>query len=271
MRTQRAAHIAEGSRFVISGVSKMRTIETLRKRFICSPFIIKGLPKKLIALLIVSATLNIGMAVAFPPIRVQTSTGLIRAGGMVTVNGSRARPGQTIFSGSSITTERQAWTIISLENSARLELNEATALNLDFSSAGLLGSLSDGEMDGFAPTGLRGEIKTVDASVVTDPAQPARFVIRVEACNTRVFVQSGRVEVRAWDRMQSLRAGESLSTAEQFPTAPQENLSQRKRIGLIIGIGATLGVLLIALIGHDQKTPDDRPGSVCAPSGESGC
>jgi hypothetical protein len=40
---------------------------------------------------------------------------------------------------------------------------------------------------------------------------------------------------------------------------------------LLVGIGATLGVLLIALIGHNQKVPDDRPGSVCAPSGESGC
>lgn len=249
----------------------MRNVASLPKRFICFSLIRKGPVKQFIALLIVATTLNVSIAVASPTMQVRPLTGLIRTGGMVTLNGQRAYPGQTIFSGCTITTERQAWSIIRLENSARFTLNEATALALEFSPSGLLGSLSEGEMDGFVPTGLRAEIKTADALVFNNPAQPATFVIRAEACNTRVSVQTGQVEVRAWDRVQSVRAGESFSTAEKFPTAPQQNLSQRKRIGLIIGIGATLGVLLIALMGHDQKTPDDRPGSVCAPSGESGC
>jgi ferric-dicitrate binding protein FerR (iron transport regulator) len=249
----------------------MRYVTTLPKRFTCFSLVTKGPAKKIVAFLIVAATLNVGLAVASPTMQARPLTGLIRIGGMVTLNGQRANPGQTIFSGSTITTERQAWSTISLENSSRFKLNEATAINLEFSPSGVLGLLSDGEMEGFVPTGLGAEIKTADALVFNNPAQPATFVIRADACNTKVSVHTGQVEVRAWDRMQSVRAGESFSTAEQFPTPPQQNLSQRKRIGLIIGIGATLGVLLIALMGQDHKTPDDRPGSVCAPSGESGC
>jgi ferric-dicitrate binding protein FerR (iron transport regulator) len=244
----------------------MRTVKTLPRQFIRSALI-----RQVIALLVLAALLDLVMVVASPKIRVQPPPALIRTGGIVTVNSARANPGQTIFSGSTIATARQSWSTISLDNRARIELNEATVFSLEFSRSDLRGSLSDGEVYGLVPSGLRAEIRTADASVVSNPAQNATFVLRVEACNTKVSVQTGQLEVRSGNRVQSVGAGESFSTADRFPTAPQQNLSQRKRIGLLVGIGATLGVLLIALIGHRQKVPDDRPGSVCAPSGDSRC
>lgn len=256
------------TRFVTG--DKVRRAVALPKRFTCVPFKTRGRAKKIIALLIVAATLNVGGAVASPTIRVQP-TGLMRTGGIVTVDGSRANPGQTLFSGSTITTAKESWSSINLDNSVRLNLGEATVLNLEFAHARVVGSVGNGEIAGYVPAGIRAEVKTADASIVTNPAQPATFVIHTEACNTKVSVESGQLEVLSWNRVHSVGAGQSFSTGDSSPPMPQQNLSQGKRIGLIVGIGATIGVLFIAFHGTTQKVPDDRPGSVCVPSGNSGC
>jgi ferric-dicitrate binding protein FerR (iron transport regulator) len=222
------------------------------------------------------STMNLFGLVAFGSSKnpVPRQSAMIKTDGIVTINGTRATSGQTVFSGSSITTEMQSESLINLDNQARLKLNEATALTLAFSRFGLTGSLSDGQVNTSVPAGFRAEIKTADASVITSPAEPATFSIRVDACSTNLSVQTGQVEVRAWNRVHSVRAGESFSTAEVFPAAPQQNLSQRKRLGLFVGIGAAVGVLLIVLTGHhDQPQTENFGGCVIilSPGGPNTC
>ncbi len=233
----------------------MRTFKVKPARFSISTFIgennLRRRARKLVALSI--------------------ATALITIDGIVTINGSRAMSGQTVFSGSRITTETRSESLLDLDNQARLKLGGETTLTLEFSDARLSGSLDDGGINGFVPTGIRAQIKTADAMVATNPAQPAAFTIQVGSCSTTLSVQTGRVEIRAWNSVRSVGAGESFSTAESIPPAPQQNLSHRKRVGLFIGIGAAVGVLLIVLTGRYQQPqpPDDFGGCVTVYSGET--
>jgi hypothetical protein len=222
--------------------------------------ILRRCARKVIALSIATALLNLSVIVACgaAAINSRTASGLIVVDGVVTINGVRATSGQTIFSASSITTEKQSETILNLDNRARLKLAEETAFVLESSRAEIFGSLDFGGVRGFVPAGIRAEIKTADASLAPDPAQPAAFTIKVEPCSTTLSVQTGRVEIRAWNSVRSIAAGESFSTAESVPMPPpQQNFSHRKRLGLLLGIGAAIGVLIVVLSGrhHEVQAP----------------
>ncbi|MDX6559607.1 MAG: hypothetical protein QOF72_2656 [Blastocatellia bacterium] len=224
------------------------------------PEILRRYARKVIALSIATALLNLSMVVAYgaAAMNSRTASGLIVVDGVVTINGARATSGQTIFAGSSITTKKQSETILNLDNRARLRLDEETAFVLESSRSGIFGSLDSGGVRGFVPAGIRAEIKTADASLAPDPAQPAAFTIKVESCSTTLSVQTGRVEIRAGNSVRSISAGESFSTAESAPIPPpQQNFSRHKRLGLWLGIGAAIGVLVVVLSGrhHEVQAP----------------
>jgi ferric-dicitrate binding protein FerR (iron transport regulator) len=252
----------------------MRTFKVKPARFSISTFMgnhnLRRRARNLLALSIATALVNLSAAIAFgsPTIDSQTHSGLITVVGLVTINGSRAISGQTVFSGSSITTETRSESLLCLDNQARLKIDGETALTLEFSHSGLSGSLGDGGISGFVPAGIRAQIKTADALVDTIPAQPAAFTIQAGSCSTTLSVQTGQVEIQVWNSVKSVGAGESFSTAESIPPAPQQNLTKRKLVGLSIGIGAALGVLLFVVTGrhHQTQTPDGI-GCVIAPSG----
>jgi hypothetical protein len=224
------------------------------------PEILRRCARKVIALSIAMALLNLSVIVAYgaAAMNSRTASGLIVVDGVVTINGARATSGQTIFAASSITTEKQSETVLNLDNRARLRLDEETAFALESSRSGIFGSLDSGGVRGFVPAGIRAEIKTADASLTPDPTQPAAFTIKVEPCSTTLSVQTGRVEIRAWNSVRYIAAGESFSTAESAPMPPpQQNFSHRKRLGLWLGIGAAIGVLIVVLSGrhHEVQAP----------------
>src|SRR5229473_1554983 len=102
----------------------MRTFKVKPARFSISTFIgennLRRRARKLVALSIATALVNLYAAVAFgsPTIDSQTHSGLITIDGIVTINGSRAMSGQTVFSGSRITTETRSESLLDLDNQA---------------------------------------------------------------------------------------------------------------------------------------------------------
>jgi hypothetical protein len=203
------------------------------------------------------AILNLSATVAFasPGPGSSVSTGMIDVGGVVTINGSAAKSGQTLFSGNTIVTAQGSESILDLGNLTRLKLDAETALTLEFSRSGLSASLENGGLRGLIPVGVRADIITADASVATDASQPAVFGIQVDSCITTISVQAGRVEIRTGNKMRSVTAGQSFSTAYDFtsPPAPQQNPGNPKRVGLFAGIGAAIAVLLVAITGRGAK------------------
>jgi hypothetical protein len=218
--------------------------------------------RRAVAVGIATAILNLSATVAFasPGPGSSIFTGMIDVGGVVTINGLPAISGQTLFSGSSIVTAQRSESTLDLGNLTRLQLDAETDLTLEFSRSGLSASLENGSLHGFIPVGVRADIITADASVATDARQPAAFSIQVDSCTTTISVQTGRVEIRTGNKMRSVTAGQSFSTAygSLIPPAPQQNPGNHKRVGLFAGIGAAIAVLLVAITGRDAK-----PGGGC--------
>jgi ferric-dicitrate binding protein FerR (iron transport regulator) len=229
----------------------------------------QGSGRQAIALLIATAILCLYAPVgsAAPKLNSKSAIGAITAEGVVQINGSPVLSGQTLFSGSSIRTSPETECTLELGNLARLKLEAETSLMLESSKLGLSASLDNGVVRALVPGGVPAGINTGDASITTDANQTASFSVRVDSCSTTLSVQAGRVEIRSANYERSVAAGESFSTGvAQLSTGGQHYLSNRKKVGLLIGIGGAIVILLIALRGETPVNETTFGGSVANPS-----
>jgi len=223
--------------------------------------------RRLLALVLAVAVVNLSAAVAFasPP-----AVAILQTSGIVIVNDERAVTGQTIFSNSHIVTARRSSSVLELGNSTRLTMSEQTEVVLDFSGAGISGSLRQGEIRAFIPATRPLSVMTPDGLIATDSSQSAVFSVQVEPAGTSIAVEIGRVELRAGNNRCALAAGETLWTSSDTlaNTIPPQNLSNSGRVGIFAGIGVGVAaILLIALIGDEPREMDGFGGCVIVPSG----
>jgi hypothetical protein len=227
-----------------------------------------------LALLNLTATVGYAKSRPSPDVTPAVIIGKLVVNGMVTVNGSPAVTGQTLFSGSGIITSAESEMTLDLTSQAHLKLDRETSLTLESSEAGLAATLELGSMRALIPTSVRAGIRTPDAVITPDPSQAAAFSVLVEACNTTLIVQTGRVEIRSGDKVKSMSPGESFSTGGG-PQAPSgsHSLSGRKKVGLMIGIGGAVAILLLAFRGEAQKDEGSFGGcvTILSPGASSGC
>jgi hypothetical protein len=134
-------------------------------------------------------------------------------------------------------------------------------------------SLDAGRVRVYAPTGLSANIKTSDVAVASSREESAVFTVATERGATNVFVQGGKVEVRAGESLHRLTAGQSFSSAPAAQTqqGSGQNLSGGQRKGLFVAIAAAVAVVVIVLTARDDK---QIPSSNCVgvpivPSGVS--
>lgn len=233
--------------------------------------------RRSIALSLAMAVLNLSATIAFAsPPSSTAALGMLRTSGVVTVNGFPALSGQTILSSDSIATARTSSSTLELGNFTRLLLSEQTELALDFSATSIAGSLRRGEVRSFIPAARTLSIVTPDGVVATDSSQSVVFSVQVETGGTRVSVETGRVELRSGNNRRVLAGGETFSTAcDSFavPSAQQNNLTKGERIGIFAGIGAGVGILLVAMTVGGHKEPLDFGGCaiILSPGAEPGC
>lgn len=207
------------------------------------------------ALLIATAVLSLyaPTSSAAPNLNSTPAIGAITVTGVVQINGLPVISGQTILSGSSIRTSTGAEATLELGNLARLKLEAETSLTLESSKLSLSASVDSGVVRALVPGGIRADIRTADASIRTDGSQFAVFSVLADSRNTTLSVQTGRLEIRSGNKVRSVSSGESFSTGgAPLPPGPQQNLSQRKKIGLFLGIGGAVAILLIALTGKEK-------------------
>ena len=203
--------------------------------------------RRILALCTATAMLNLCLTVAFasPKSDFKVPTGIANVGGEVLIDGLFANSGQTLFSGSRIVTAEGSESTLNLGNRTRLKLYAESRLTVEFSSSTLLGSLEQGTLHGFVPAGIRANIVASEASVVSDPAQPAAFSIQVEAGDTTISVETGGLEVRTGDTLRSVAAGESFRLVTAGHCGPHPS-----RILIIVngsGCFSELGLLLRSL------------------------
>jgi ferric-dicitrate binding protein FerR (iron transport regulator) len=211
-----------------------------------------------VALLAAAALLNVACvrAGATTPARTHAPLGQVTAAAGLTLDGSPAVAGQTLFPGSNIGAAERTRPALSLGNLARLELSGGTILRLDFSDSSLDGSLETGGARVYAPRGVAASLTTADASVVSDTtADPALFSVEVSEDGTTLSVQQGRVEMRAGGRVLTAAAGQMLRAAHgSAPEPPQgQNLSGKQKTGIFVGIAAALAAVILVVTNREKE------------------
>ena len=228
--------------------------------------------RRVIALSVATALVNVTLIAAAVLPRSESSMGIIKIVGVVKVNGQNGLSGQTVFSNSSVSTAANSESLIEYGNLVRLKLDAESDLTVDASKQRIAGSLRKGRMLGSVPAGVSLDFQTADFSIATDAGERVVFTIETQECEgTNLSVREGTVNVRAGDTVQIVKAGENFSTFADKSAiqGAQNNFSHRKRVGLIIGIGAAIGVVLAVVLGNrNQQTAGG--GCVVAPSGSGG-
>jgi len=227
-----------------------------------------------LALLLASALLNLSAAAAAhasdasPGARAYAYAGEVTVVGAVSVDGSPAASGQTIFPGSAVATWEKSRSVVNLGPLGRVELSPKTSLSLDFGGAGTNCALEGGRVRVYAPAESAASVKTADASVSAAGGAAAVFSVESVGGKTNVVVQSGQAEVRAGGGVHRLSAGESYTTA---PKAEPRRMSDDKRKGLYVALAAAVAVVIIVLAARGGDDDEIIGGCIDVLSGESRC
>jgi hypothetical protein len=199
-----------------------------------------------------------------PSSGVKTATGQIVVNGDVTVNSTPATTGQTLFSGSTISTNEDSQSLVELGNTARLRLNPETSLAIGFSESSVSGTLTKGSVDYISPAGVSAVITTADGVIVPDSNGEAQFQVQVLNGKTFLSVTTGKVEMRDDGKVRSVSAGESASTSPGAPLPQQNGMSGKKKAGLIILFGGIAGIIIWLIVR-------DNGCKVFSPAGSTNC
>ena len=229
--------------------------------------------RRVIALSVATALLNVTMIAAAVLSRSESSMGIINLVGVVKINGQNAMSGQTVVANSSVLTAANSESLIEYGNLARLKLEAESDLTVDASQQRIAGSLRKGRMLGSLPAGVSLDFQTADFSIASDAGKPVTFSVRTQECEgTSLSVSEGAVAIRTGDKVRTLKTGDNFSTFVDATTTQgtSQDFSHRKRVGLLIGISAAVAILLIAVIGRDHEVAAPG-GCIDILSGQSTC
>ena len=160
--------------------------------------------------------------------RVEGKVTLKQADGTVTVNGTSAISGATVFSDSTVTTAKGSSAVVSLGKLGRVEVLPDTTMKLTYTDDGYTAMLSQGRVRLSTPSGTAtattATATTNDGSVVSTGRKAAEFLVDVTCGNTFVAVKKGTVELRAGNSVKQIAAGNQDSAGTATPGCrTQEN------------------------------------------------
>ena len=188
--------------------------------------------------------------------------GQITTRGLSKVDGVSAISGETIFSGSSITTEQEASATVNLGRLGRVELLPDSGVQLNFNETSITGSLVSGGVGVSLPEGIPGAVTTNEASVIASGQEPALFFVTIKDGATIVTAETGGVQLQAFGKTLQVAAGESasashgnlsLTTGQPQIGSQQNNLSGGKKAGLFLALGGAVAIILILLLRRDDN------------------
>jgi len=133
---------------------------------------------------------------------------LIQVEGQVSVNGTSAISGATIFSDSTVTTAKGSSAVVSLAKLGRVEVVEETTMKLSFTDGSVsVEMLEAGRVRVSSSPSATATVTTRDGQVVADGAGRQMFTVDTKCGNTFVAVKTGRVELRAGNSVKQIAAG----------------------------------------------------------------
>ena len=165
------------------------------------------------ALLAVSAMVVAGNNL--PQATRSDSRELIQLTGQVSVNGTAAISGATVFSDSTMTTAARSSAVVSLGKLGRVEVFPDSTMKLNFDDRSVSVSMLDaGRVRVSSSSNVNAGVTTKDGQVVSTGKQRNEFIVDTRCGNTFVAVKKGTVELRAGSSVKQIAAG-SQDTAGQ--------------------------------------------------------
>jgi ferric-dicitrate binding protein FerR (iron transport regulator) len=140
---------------------------------------------------------------------------LIHLTGSVSINGTAAVSGATVFSDSTITTGQNSSAVVSLAKLGRVEVLPDSTMKLSLTNSSVtVVMLDQGRVRLSTSSGVNPTVATRDGEIKATARQRTEFIVDTSCGNTFVSVKKGRVELRAGDSVKQIAAG-SQDTAGQ--------------------------------------------------------
>jgi hypothetical protein len=181
--------------------------------------------------------------------------------GTVTINGTPAISGATIFTDSQLKTERNSGATISLGKLGKVQLGPETEMTLRFAEGSIGGNLTSGRAVVHSAAGVAVSIVTADGVATADGKQAADLTVDVTCGNTRVGAANSQAKVTSGSKVEFVAAGSEVSVGQQAPATPRcGRLAATKpsRLGtgaiaalVIVGVGGALAGVVSAAEGDD--------------------
>ena len=138
--------------------------------------------------------------------------------GRVSVNGTPAISGATVFSDSTITTAARSSAVVSLGKLGRVEVLPDSTMTLNFSDANVSVSMLDqGRVRLSSSSNVTVKVTTKDGEVISTGNQRNEFTVDTHCGNTFVSVAKGTVELRAGSSVKQIAAGNQDSAGQARP------------------------------------------------------
>ncbi len=183
--------------------------------------------------------------------------------GSVSLNGTSAISGATVFSESKIKTSRNSTATINLGKLGRVQLGPESEMTLRFSEGQLGGNLASGRAIVNAPVGVAVAVATTEGVATADGQKASALTVDVTCGNTRVAAARSDAKVTAGSKVEYVAAGSEVSVGSQnaprcarLSTAGKsEGLSAGAIAALIIaGVGGAVAGI-VAASQSDNVTP----------------
>ncbi|HVG38004.1 MAG TPA: FecR domain-containing protein [Pyrinomonadaceae bacterium] len=212
------------------------------------------------SLLMVQSAVVLGAPIANP----SKPRGELIVRGHVNVDGAQAISGVTLFSESTIATDRDAYAVINLNKSGRIELEPDSRFTLHVVEDGSIsGRLESGSAHFAVPEQTATTVLTKDGEVVADVNQHDLFTVNLARNRTEVTTESGKVELRDADLTKTVAAGEVATLGPPGPVPQSGGNSFAGKTGyILLGVAAAVVITIIIIATQDDDdvvTPIPQP------------
>lgn len=136
--------------------------------------------------------------------------GQLSSARQVTINGSNAIVGQTVFSGSRIKVGDKGSAIINLGRLGRIELGPNSDFVLRVTDDKIGGELNSGCLTASAPAGVKIEIATAKGTVNADGKSPSSLMVGLKDGNANIIPTLGALKVATATKSETAAVGEFL-------------------------------------------------------------
>jgi ferric-dicitrate binding protein FerR (iron transport regulator) len=177
--------------------------------------------------------------------------------GHVAVNGEKVSTGGTVFSDSTITTEKDSTATVNISKLGHLQLGANSSVRISFADNTLTALLETGTANVSTLAGVTVNLTTKEGSVVVDGSQATSFTVSASRGRTTVKTQAGLAELRSGNSVKQIAAGTSATAGTPTPQdcprgdCPDTGMSGGALAVLLLGIGGAVAAIFWA-ITHDN-------------------